>query len=144
MSSRPGFAFSIKLKVRYAEIDGQRIVYNSRYLEYADFAGDEYWAWSGIAAIGSEWTEAEFHVRHTEIDYLKPFRIGDMVEVFVRTERIGTTSLTQRFELCHAATGELHCVVEMVIVHVAEAGGRPALIPDRVRVALDELMSRAA
>ena len=35
---RPGFAFSTRFRVRYAEIDGQRIVFNSRYLEYADVA----------------------------------------------------------------------------------------------------------
>lgn len=143
MSSRPGFDFSTIIKVRYAEIDGQRIVYNSRYLEYADFAADEFWAWSGIAAIGPEWTEAEFHVRHTEIDYLKPFRIGDVVEVFVRIARIGTTSLTTRFELCHATTGEQHCAIEMVIVHVGEAGGRPAPLPERARAALAAMMAGA-
>ena len=72
--TRTGFAFSTRLRVRYAEIDGQRVVFNSRYLEYADVAATEYWEWTGIAgALGSAWTETEFHVRHASVDYLKPF-----------------------------------------------------------------------
>ena len=37
---RPGFAFSTRFRVRYAEIDGQKVVFNSRYLEYADAVND--------------------------------------------------------------------------------------------------------
>ncbi|WP_374135793.1 acyl-CoA thioesterase [Sphingomonas sp.] len=139
---RSGFQFSTRFKVRYAEIDGQRIVFNSRYLEYADYAVGEFWEWSGMDDLGTAWTSAEFHVRHTEIDYLKPFAMGDEIEAFVRIERVGTTSLTQRFELCHAATGDLHCVIEIVIVHVADLGGRPAPITGEVRAALERLTAR--
>jgi acyl-CoA thioesterase FadM len=81
--TRPGFAFSTRFKVRYAEIDGQKVVFNSRYLEYADVAVSEFWEWTGIgAALGDAWTHTEFHVRRTEIDYLKPFVWGDTIEAF--------------------------------------------------------------
>lgn len=140
--TRPGYAFSTRIKVRYAEVDAQRIVFNSRYLEYADVAVTEFWEWSGLDDLGPAWTTAEFHVRHTEIDYLIPFAMGDEIEAFVRIERIGTTSLTQRFELCHAVTGDLHCAIEMVIVHVGELGGRPTPIAGEVRAALERLAGR--
>lgn len=140
--TRDGFAFSTRFKVRYAEIDGQKIVFNSRYLEYADHAVEEFWRWSGLTALGAAWTEAEFHVRHTEIDYLSPFRMGDEVAAYVRIERVGTTSLTQRFELCDAATGALNCAIEMVIVHVDMASGRPLPIAGEVRAALERLSAR--
>lgn len=140
--TRHGFQFSTRFKVRYAEIDGQRIVFNSRYLEYADHAVGEFWEWSGMDDLGAAWTSAEFHVRRTEIDYLKPFVMGDEVEAFVRIDRVGTTSLTQRFELCHAQTGDLHCAIEMVIVHVGDLGGRPTAITGAVRDALERLAAR--
>jgi YbgC/YbaW family acyl-CoA thioester hydrolase len=105
---RPGFAFSTRFRVRYAEIDGQRIVFNSRYLEYADVAVTEFWEWTGIAeALPDVWPTTEFNVRRTKIDYLKPFRLGDTIEAFVRIEKLGTKSLTKRFELTHAGSGEL-------------------------------------
>ena len=126
--------------MRYAEIDGQRIVFNSRYLEYADVAVTEFWEWTGIAeALPDVWPTTEFNVRRTEIDYLKPFRLGDTIEAFVRIEKIGTTSLTKRFELAHAETGELHTVITMVSVHVDLETGRPVALPDTIRTVLETL-----
>lgn len=139
---RPGFAFSTRFRVRYAEIDGQRIVFNSRYLEYADVAVTEFWEWTGIAeALADVWPTTEFNVRRTEIDYLRPFRLGDTVEAFVRIEKLGTTSLTKRFELAHAETGELHTVITMVSVHVDLETGRPVALPDAIRTVLEALPS---
>ncbi len=139
---RPGFAFSTRFRVRYAEIDGQRIVFNSRYLEYADVAVTEFWEWTGIAeALPDVWPTTEFNVRRTEIDYLRPFRLGDTVEAFVRIEKLGTTSLTKRFELAHAETGELHTVITMVSVHVDLETGRPVALPDAIRTVLEALPS---
>ena len=140
--TRPGFAFSTRFKVRYAEIDGQKVVFNSRYLEYADVAVTEFWEWTGIGdALGAVWVETEFHVRRAEIDYLKPFMLGDTIEAFVRIGRIGTSSLTQRFELCHAETGALHTVIDMVIVNVHLPTGQPAPIEGPVRAFIEGLPS---
>ncbi|WP_052215599.1 acyl-CoA thioesterase [Sphingomonas sp. ERG5] len=139
-TAREGFAFSVRLKVRYAEIDGQKIVFNSRYLEYADVAVTEFWEWTGIEAL-PEWRCAEFNVRHTEIDYLKPFRWGDEIDAFVRLDRLGGTSLTKRFELCHAVTGELHCAIQMVSVNVDLEEGRSAPFPPAIRAFLETLVS---
>ncbi|TCP99141.1 acyl-CoA thioester hydrolase [Sphingomonas sp. PP-F2F-A104-K0414] len=139
---RPGFAFSTRFRVRYAEIDGQRIVFNSRYLEYADVAVTEFWEWTGIAeTLPDVWPTTEFNVRRTEIDYLKPFRLGDTIEAFVRIEKLGTTSLTKRFELAHAETGELHTVINMVSVQVDLETGRPVALPDAIRTVLETLPS---
>ncbi len=138
--TRPGFSFSTRFKVRYAEVDAQRVVYNSRYLEYVDVAISEFWPWTGMEDLGPEWTEAEFHVRHTEIDYFKPFVMNDEIETFVRIERLGGTSMTQRFELCHAVTGDLHCMILMTIVHVDLETGRSKPIDGPVRKALEKLV----
>ncbi len=140
---RPGFTFSTTFRVRYAEIDGQKVVFNSRYLEYADVAVTEYWPWTGIAdALGTAWTETEFHVRRTEIDYLKPFMFGDMVEASMRIERVGRTSLTQYFEMAHADTGALHCSITMVIVNVDLTTGQSVAIGAEVRTYLETLVGR--
>lgn len=138
--TRPGFAFSTRFRVRYAEIDGQKVVFNSRYLEYADVAATDYWEWTGIGdALGTAWTETEFHIRRAEVDYLKPFLLGDTIEAFVRTSRIGRSSLTQRFELCHAETGALHTVIDMVIVNVHLPTGQPAPIAEPIRAFIEAL-----
>ncbi len=141
--TRPGFVFSTRLRVRYAEIDGQRIVFNSRYLEYADVAVTDFWDWTRIAAAVPAWADTEFNVRRTEIDYLRPFRLGDTIEAFVRIDRVGTSSLTKRFELVDADRGALHTVITMVSVHVDLASGRPAPLPDAIRAHIAGLPTAA-
>lgn len=139
---RPGFAFATAIRVRYAEIDGQKIVFNSRYLEYADVAVTDWWAWTGIAeALGAAWRETEFHVRHVAIDYLAPFVLGDTIDANVRLERIGGSSLTKRFELAHAATGALHTIVTMTTVNVHLPTGRPLPIAGAVRAFLEGVLA---
>ena len=140
--TRPGFAFSTRFRVRYAEIDGQRIVFNSRYLEYADVAVTEFWRWSGMDALGPVWTEAEFNVVQATVQYKAPFRYDDMIEAWVRIDRIGNSSMTTRVELVHADTGALHTVIEIVSAHVVLAAGRATPIPDEVRAAVMALDTR--
>lgn len=139
---RPGFAFSTRFRVRYAEIDGQKIVFNARYLEYADVAVSEWWEWTGIdAALGQAWRETEFHVRRAEVDYLRPFSWGDTVEAWVRLARVGTSSLQQQFELLGGETGALHARIELVVVNVHLPTGRPAPIAGEVRAFLEAVMA---
>jgi len=138
--TRDGFAFSTLLKVRYAEIDGQKVVFNSRYLEYVDVAATEFWDWTGIAAaLGPAWTETEFHVRRAELDYLKPFVLGDAIRIWVRVARVGTTSLIKRYEMVHATTGALHCICDQVTVNVHLPTGQPVPIDDAVRQFIGDL-----
>lgn len=139
MTTRPGFPFSTRFRVRYSEIDGQKIVFNSRYLEYADVALSEFWRWADMAEIGPDWLDAEFNVVHAEIDYKQPFRLDDMVEAWVRIERIGTSSLTHRIELCHADTGDLHASVQIISAHVDLHERRATPIRDSVRARLQAL-----
>ncbi|WP_298809387.1 thioesterase family protein [uncultured Sphingomonas sp.] len=140
--TRAGFAFSTRFKVRYAEIDRQKIVFNSRYLEYADVAVTEFWVWTGIAeALGDEWRDSEFNVRRAELDYLSSFRLGDEVEAFVRIEALGTSSITKRFELVNPATGTLCCAITMVSVHVDLSTGRPVPLSPAIRAHLEQLPS---
>ncbi|MGN6278570.1 MAG: acyl-CoA thioesterase [Sphingomonas sp.] len=141
MMPPPGYAFSTRFKVRYAEIDGQRVVFNSRYLEYADVAVTEYWGWTGIdEKLGAAWHDTEFHVRRATVDYLRPLVLGDTIEAAVRLDRIGTSSLTKQFALSNQR-GEHCAAIEMVTVNVHLPTGRPIAIDDDVRHFLEALIA---
>ena len=129
---REGFDFSTRLRVRYSEIDGQKVVFNSRYLEYADVAISEYWRWLQLADL-PEWRGIEFHVARATVDFKAPFRYDDEIDAWVRTERIGTSSLTSRVELCHTRTGALHAVIELVYVNVDLDAGTSSPVPPAIR-----------
>ena len=129
---REGFDFSTRLRVRYSEIDGQKVVFNSRYLEYADVAISEYWRWLRLAEL-TEWRGMEFHVARATVDFKAPFRYDDEFDAWVRTEKIGNSSLTTRVELCHAETGTLHTMIQLVHVNVDLDAGASSPVPPAIR-----------
>ena len=46
--ARSDFRFHVTKRVRYAEIDAQAVMFNSRYLEYFDLGITEYWRAAGV------------------------------------------------------------------------------------------------
>jgi len=99
--ARDDFHFMHTLRVRYDEIDGQRIVYNGRYLSYMDIAQTEYFR-TGLGLHLYDLADANvFDVAtvHAELDYLRSFQLDDVVEIGVCCTAIGTTSLTFAFEM---------------------------------------------
>jgi acyl-CoA thioester hydrolase len=109
---RADFRFVHRLRVRWAEVDKQDIVFNGHYLTYFDVAITEYWREVGLAypAIVERWGTDLFVVR-AGIEYRAPARYDDVLDIGVRTERIGNSSLQFRIALFrgdeHLITGEL-------------------------------------
>ncbi len=124
---RGDFRFSFPKRVRYAEVDAQAVVFNSRYLEYFDIGLVEYWRavglYSGAGLVGLP----DVHVVRAVVNYRAPILLDEMVTICVRCSRIGTTSMTVQFEL-HCGD-DLRTTGERVHVVVAEVRGRPAPVP---------------
>ncbi len=130
--------FIHRFRVRYAELDPQGVVFNARYLEYADLVVTEYWRAHGI--MGNREEPLDFHVAHAAVDFRKPIRAEETVEGRAWTTRFGTSSMTTRIEL-HGTMDEhpgddLRAEILLVNVHVDLASGAPKAIPQRVRDAL--------
>ena len=71
--------------------------------------------------------------RRVEADYLSVLRFEDEIDVRIRAERLGTTSITWAWEIDRH--GERCVEGRHTVVHV-DANGRPAPLPDAVRSAL--------
>lgn len=127
------FAFTHRFRVRYAEVDMQSVVFNSRYLEYADLVITEYWRWAGIAFTGPE--ALEFHVARAVVDFRKPLRADEEVDAHARVSRFGNSSMTTEIALHGAVEGDLRARIELVHVHVDLRTAQPLRIPDAVRAA---------
>jgi acyl-CoA thioester hydrolase len=124
------FKFHFPKRVRYAEIDAQAVLFNSRYLEYFDLGITEYWRAVGMYDMAGIVGGPEFHVAKAVVEYKAPILIDEMIDICVRCSRIGTTSLTFLFELHGSGDREdLRATGEEVSVHVAEVRGRPAPVP---------------
>ncbi|MCA1748078.1 MAG: hypothetical protein LC634_00560 [Sphingomonadales bacterium] len=81
--------FTHRFRVRYAEVDPQSVVFNSRYLEYADLVLTEYWRALDLHFSGED--AIEFHVVRAEIDFRSPIRADELVDGRIWTERAAKT-----------------------------------------------------
>lgn len=92
---RNAFTFLHPLRVRWAEVDPQGIVFNGHYLTYADVAITEY-----FRALGVRYPQdlvaddGDFFAVRTLLEYLSPARFDDELTLGIRTRRLGGSSLT--------------------------------------------------
>jgi acyl-CoA thioester hydrolase len=132
---RPPFCYAAYLRVGFSETDAQGVVYYGRYMPYFDLARTEFHRHLGRAELGP----ADFAMRASVVEYHAPARFDDLLEVFVRVERIGTTSITYD----HAAyrlpdehpDGEdvLMATAKQTLVLIDLASRRPVAVPDAFR-----------
>jgi acyl-CoA thioester hydrolase len=125
----PTSSFRHRIRVRYAEIDGQAVVFNSRYLEYADVAMVEYFRSLGISAAPGPETP-EFHVAKATVEFKAPIRFDEEIDLCVRTLRIGRSSWTILIELRGSLQDDLRATIEEVQVHIDLHSGRSSPLPD--------------
>ena len=130
--SRADFAFSHRFRVRWSEVDPQAVVFNARYLDYADIAITEYYREVGFRKLHPD-VPLEFHVKRATVTWAKPIEADEMIDVLARTVRSGTTSMTQMVEI-HGArddgADDLRAEIELVNVHVDLSSHRPIPLPD--------------
>jgi YbgC/YbaW family acyl-CoA thioester hydrolase len=92
--SRKDFRFLHRLRVRWAEVDMQAIVFNGHYLMYLDTAVADYWR-----ALALPYTETlsrlggDLYVRKAALEYFASARYEDVLDIGIRCGRIGTSSL---------------------------------------------------
>ena len=127
--------FRLLLRVRYNECDVQGIVFNARWADYADIASAEYtralFGSVDPAATGLDWRL----VKQTT-EWRAPARYDDVLDLRVRTLRVGTTSFVLATEYrrladqAHLAASETTCVL-------VDPSGAKQPISDAVRAALE-------
>ena len=75
-------------------------------------------------------------MRAISVEYLAPARFDDLLEIFVRVERIGTTSITYdhaAYRLTDDAEDELMATAKATLVCIALGARRAARVPEAFR-----------
>ena len=84
-----------RLRVRWAEVDMQKIVFNPHYLAYFDCAISDYWR-----ALAMPYTAAmqrlggDIFLRKTAVEFNASAEMDDRLDIGLRCDRIGTSSMT--------------------------------------------------
>ena len=92
--NRKDFRFFHRLRVRWAEVDMQRIVFNAHYLMYFDTAVADYWR-----ALAMPYEKAmhllggDLYVKKATVEFHASARMDDRLDVGLRCGRIGNSSM---------------------------------------------------
>jgi YbgC/YbaW family acyl-CoA thioester hydrolase len=125
---RSDFRFADPLRVRWAEVDMQKVVFNGHYLMYVDTAMGNWWR---ALALPYEETlaalDGDLFVRKSTLEYLAPAHYDDALEVGIRFESAGTSSL--RFVAAVFRGEALLVHGEIVYVWTDAATKRPKPVP---------------
>ena len=137
--ARSEFKFAWPFRVRYSEVDGQRIVFNAHYLTYYDTAITEYFRALPYDYMGQvERTGKDYHTVRTLVEYQQPIEFDEDIEVLVRTSRLGRSSLTFLLEIQPKGAEDLRATGVVVWVNTDQATHKSAALPQEL---VDKLVS---
>ncbi len=129
--AKTDFAFRYSFRVRFSESDAQGIVFNARYLDYADIAITEYWRVLNIKSTDPK-EQVDTHVKKATVLWHAPVMPDELIEVMARTIHISRTSFTQMVEI-HGVTDDdsdsLRAEIELVYVRIDTQTHRPIDLP---------------
>jgi acyl-CoA thioester hydrolase len=130
--------FRHRLEVRFRDCDPMGHVNNAVYLTYLEQARFAHWraVW-GFDFEGLPENAPGVILARAEIDYRRPARYGDMLEVRISLERIGRTSFSYTYEIVDQ---EERVVAEAKSVQVMYdyAAGKPVPLSEEMRSKLNE------
>ena len=133
--NRSDFRTLERLRVRWVEVDLQKVVFNGHYLSYFDIAMAGYWR---AAALPYAQTLAhlagDLFVRKATVEYHGPARYDDLLDIGLRCSRIGTSSLL--FEGAAFLQERPLATCELVYVFTEAHAATPAPVPQSLRDAL--------
>jgi acyl-CoA thioester hydrolase len=127
--------FASPLRVRWAEVDAQGIVFNGHYLTYFDVGITEYWRAIGLPyPDGLAGTGGDLFVVKSLLNYHGSARYDDQLGIGVKLARIGNSSMV--FEIGIRRNDELLISGEVVYVFADPETRQPQRVPDVIRDAV--------
>ncbi|MBX9792640.1 MAG: acyl-CoA thioesterase [Pirellulales bacterium] len=131
--SRP---FRHLFRVRYGECDAQKIVFNARYGDYADFVVLEYFRALGFAESVFD-GPLDYQVAKLSLEWQGSARFDQVIEASVPPAQVGNTSFTVAVEFRLAGEEQLVARAEIVYVLVDAKTLTKTRVPDDMRKALE-------
>jgi len=128
----------LPVRVYFEDTDFSGLVYHASYLRWCERGRSDFLRLTGndhraliAGATGRE--PAAFGVRRRRLEYLKPARIDEVLEVHTRVQDVGAASLTLAQVVTRDGVPLFEAEVMVVLVSVS---GKPMRIAEAIRSAL--------
>lgn len=133
---RSDFRFLDPLRVRWAEVDMQKIVFNGHYLMYVDTAVAGYWRALALPYHDTmEALQGDLYVRKATLEYEGSARYDERLAVGIRCGRIGKSSMVLHTAVFRDERVLVHGELVYVFADPATQTSRP--VPDKLRAVLE-------
>ncbi len=134
----------LPIRVYFEDTDCAGVVYHANFLKFCERGRSDFIRLLGIEHQGlanpAQGEPAVFVVRRVEIDYLKPGRMDDVLEVVTSCAEIGSASLKLAQDVRRDGTLIARALVSVVLV---SRNGKPQRLGQLVRDALQRFVNQA-
>lgn len=132
---REEFRFFHRLRVRWAEVDMQKIVFNAHYLMYFDTAVADYWRALALPyEEAMHQLEGDLYVKKATVEFHASARMDDSLDVALRCARIGNSSMQFQGAIFRGEDLLITCDLVYVFADPATQTSRP--VPQSLRAIL--------
>jgi YbgC/YbaW family acyl-CoA thioester hydrolase len=129
------FRFSHRLRVRWAEVDMQKIVFNAHYLMYFDTAVADYWrAMAMPYEDAMRLLEGDIYLKKATVEFNASALLDDRLDVALKCARIGNSSMS--FQGAIFRGDDVLITSELVYVFADPATQTSRPVPGPLREAL--------
>ena len=133
---RQDFRFSHRMRVRWVEVDMQKIVFNGHYLMYFDTAVTDYWRQLAMPyAETMHQLGGDLFVKKASVEYHASAEMDDFLDVCMRCDRVGNSSMN--FAGAIFRGDELLITSELVYVYADPVAKKSQPIPAPLRDMLE-------
>jgi YbgC/YbaW family acyl-CoA thioester hydrolase len=140
MSKRAEFRHFDRLRVRWVEVDMQKIVFNGHYLMYFDTGVAGYWRSMAMPYSQTmDYLNGDLFVRKSTLEYHASARYDDLLDIGIRCGRIGNSSMV--FHAAAFRAEELLVSGELVYVFADPHAQTSKPVPQELRDALQAFES---
>lgn len=130
--NKQDFRFFHRLRVRWAEVDMQKIVFNAHYLMYVDTAVTDYWRALALPyAQAMHQLGGDLYVKKATVEFHASARMDDRLDIGLKCARIGNSSMGFTAGIFRADELLIGCEMVYVFADPATQTSRPVPPPLR-------------
>jgi len=128
--------FSYCLRVRFSEIDGQRVVFNAHYMTYVEVVLNEYLR-EVIGPYHAMMLDSnhdfEIVLVKSEMEFMSPARLDDVLQISCGLIRLGNSSFSMEYEIRRENEEPLLAIARKTYVSINLKKGKSCPIPPEIR-----------
>ena len=134
----------LPVRVYHEDTDFTGLVYHANYLKFCERGRSDFVRLTGISQTDlfdgdSEKEPSAFVVRHMDVDFLKPARMDDVLEIVTSVDEIGGAAMTLLQEVTRE--GAVLARLRVKIVLISESG-KPRRLGELVTSALQAFVNQ--